>query len=325
MTTSIDRLIIFGDSLSDIGVKRNTHTGRFASLFGFMRTNQVNRYSDNRNWTDFLWEWAGGTPLIVKNPATSEGLAKPHLTWSDKSVNGSRPELPIFYVNYGEGGARGGSDQWGVGLGTFKEQAERYLEQLAATKPKGNGLYLVWFGLNDLVTNGRDPNDMKTVAKEMGDICEAIGDKDPDAYFIFGNLPNPQGAVRFLTPKLAEVACGYQTGAFEYGHALAQQVSTRFAGHGAVLDIYTAMEHVDRNVPAYGLTTGAQPPGVPVRYGALADPKLSFFTTTSDEAHPTEEVYKLIAKLWAEKILADHDLGVLRQSGEGRFEVRGDK
>lgn len=56
MTAKIDRLVVFGDSMSDIGNKRVTGTGKFARMLGMMRTNEVGRFSDNRNWTDFLWE-----------------------------------------------------------------------------------------------------------------------------------------------------------------------------------------------------------------------------------------------------------------------------
>src|SRR5215467_9888379 len=104
MTVTAKRLIIFGDSLSDIGVKRNTGMGAFAALFGLMRTNQVNRYSDNRNWTDFIWEWAGGQPLIIKDKATSIAAAANHLKWSKDAAVGSPKDAPLHYVNYAEGG-----------------------------------------------------------------------------------------------------------------------------------------------------------------------------------------------------------------------------
>jgi len=72
----------------------------------------------------------------------------------------------------------------------------------------------------------------------------------------------------------------------------------------------------------YGIRKGAQPHGVPVRYGAPPS-EVSYYTYTSDEAHPTEEVYKLIAKIWAEAIVKKYEVGTLNNNPEARFPVLG--
>ncbi|URL56990.1 hypothetical protein IM816_09955 [Luteibacter flocculans] len=325
MTVTANRLIIFGDSLSDIGVKRDTLTGQFASLFGLMRTNQVKRFSDNRNWTDFIWEWAGGQPLITVDQSTSLAAAAPHLTWSANSNHGSSTTHPLYYVNYAEGGAMGGSDRWGAGLGTFKEQYDRYVKDLKAYGPQpGNGLYLVWFGLNDLVTNGRDKADMAAVARQMSQICQNILQKDPNAHFLFGNLPDPQDAVRYYGQEATQKVVDFSTGSLNFGHELAKEINAHFAGRATVVDIYTPMYHVCKNLNSYGFTKKAQPKGIEVRYGAPPRNQLdAFCTTTSDEAHPTEEVYKVIAQIWADEIKKNFDLGTLSQATDAHFKVQG--
>lgn len=326
MSVTISRLIVFGDSMSDIGVKRKTVTGGIASLFGLMRTNQVNRYSDNRNWTDFIWEWAGGQPLIRVDKDTSEAAALPHLTWNAASSTGSPVNAPLPYANYAEGGAMGGSDRWAAGLGTFREQADRYLDDLRRYGPQpGVGLYLIWFGLNDLVTNQRDPTDMKAVALQMSQICQDIAAVDPNAAFLFGNLPNPQSAVRYLGQEATDKILGFHEGSLNFGNELASEINANFRNNPAgFVDLYTLMDHACRNLDAYGLIRDRQPNGVPVRYGAApTDPIVTFCTTTSDGAHPTEEVYRLIAQIWADAIRKDFVLGQLNTNNEATFAVRG--
>lgn len=330
MTVTANRLIIFGDSLSDIGVKRDTLTGQFASLFGLMRTNQVKRFSDNRNWTDFIWEWAGGQPLITVDRSTSLAAAAPHLTWSENSKQGSPTTSPLYYANYAEGGAMGGSDRWGTGLGTFKEQFDRYKKDVDAYKKNhpqlpGEGLYLIWFGLNDLVTNSRNMDDMAAVAREMSDICRQILALDPRAHFLFGNLPNPQDAVRYYGQEATDKVTKFTTGSLNFGNELKAQINKVSAALPAfVVDLFTPMYHVCRNLNSYGFVQKAQPKGIEVRYGAPPRNQLdAFCTTTSDEAHPTEEVYKVIAQIWADEIKKNFDLGTLSQATEAHFKVQG--
>jgi phospholipase/lecithinase/hemolysin len=326
MTTQVKRLIVFGDSLSDIGVKRQTITGTVASLLGLMRTNQVLRYSDNRNWTDFIWEWAGGRPLIRVDRDTSLAAAVPHLTWAANSNDGSAQGAPLYYANYAEGGAMGGADRWGAGLGTFREQANRYLKDLQNYGPSpGVGLYLIWFGLNDLVTNGRDPTDMRAVARQMSQICQEIAGVDSNAAFLFGNLPNPQSAVRYLGQEGTEKVLGFSEGSLNFGYELAKEIKDNFPNNPAgIVDVYTPMDHVCRNLNSYGLTRKDQPTGIEVRYGAPPRDQLAAFcTTTSDGAHPTEEVYKLIAQIWADEIKKHFELAALRQNAEAHFSVQG--
>ncbi|WP_028774823.1 SGNH/GDSL hydrolase family protein [Shewanella waksmanii] len=313
MTIEIDRLVVFGDSLSDIGQKRKTSSGRLARLLGLMRTNEVGRFSDTRNWTDFIWEWSGGTTLFEKDAKTTKKLTKHHLTINSESSYGCTPARCISYANYAEGGAMGGSDRSGIGLGTFSEQTKRFLHDEKTSPPSKNTLFLIWFGLNDLVTNGRNKSDMKKVAIEITTLCEELLNKNSNSYFIFANIPNPQGSVRYFGKELTEEVRDYQQGAFEFGYELARQVTIFPDTRASLLDMYSISEYINDNLDVYGLKKGSQPHGMKVKYGSDAPISSDdFFVSTSDRAHPTEQVYKLIANAWSEEILKRFDLGTLR-------------
>lgn len=323
MPTRLDRLVIFGDSMSDIGNKRDTGMGRFARALGMMRTNAAGRFSDTRNWTDWVWEWAGGSSMFERDAKRTRELTDYHRSLNDRSRYGCPPSAGFSYANYAEGGAMGASDRSGIGLGTFKAQQKKYLEQVKMHRTEGHTLHIVWFGLNDLVTNGRDKNKMKAVAVEMCTLCEKIFEKVPNSHFIFGNIPNPQGAVRFMGKEETEKVRGYQTGSFEFGYELARQVSIFPDSRAQLLDIYTPFEHVNENLRAYGLKKGAQPKGMKVHYGKRTSVSSDdFWVTTSDGAHPSEQVYKIIGQIFAGAILSGFDLGNLRANDDATFEIK---
>ncbi|MGN6090743.1 MAG: hypothetical protein ACTHOL_00175, partial [Luteibacter jiangsuensis] len=111
-----------------------------------------------------------------------------------------------------------------------------------------------------------------------------------------------------------------------FGHELAKHINEDFpkTNPAGIVDIYTPMYHVCKNLNSYGFTKGAQPKGIEVRYGAPPkNQQAAFYTTTSDEAHPTEEVYKVIAQIWASEIGKHFELGSLRQAADATFVVKG--
>jgi phospholipase/lecithinase/hemolysin len=175
------------------------------------------------------------------------------------------------------------------------------------------------------VTNGRDKADMAAVARQMSQICQDIIKLDPNASFLFGNLPDPRDAVRYYGQEATEKVVDFSTGSLNFGHELAKEINANFTHNpAAVVDIYTPMYHVCRNLNSYGFVKKAQPKGIEVRYGAPPRNQLdAFCTTTSDEAHPTEEVYKVIAQIWADEIKKNFELGTLRQAADAHFTVKG--
>ncbi|WP_182434978.1 SGNH/GDSL hydrolase family protein [Nocardia seriolae] len=230
MPTAIQNLIVLGDSLSDIGIKRESPAGMFARAAGMMRTNEVGRYSDGKNWTDYLVEWIGGQPLIRANKKETEEATAPHrkLT-TDSMVLGATAnalQFPVFYANYAEGGAVAADDteDKGGALGHLRAQVEKYIaarRELQKNPPPaargmtqeqfpGPTLHIIWIGLNDLITVARPVPDATTTKPGTGigpmirDICELVNlipsslSTNPALeHFMLIDLPSPMVSVRF--------------------------------------------------------------------------------------------------------------------------------
>ncbi|MEV0292811.1 SGNH/GDSL hydrolase family protein [Nocardia sp. NPDC050710] len=230
MPIAIQNLIILGDSLSDIGIKREAPTGMFARAAGKMRTNEAGRFSDGKNWTDYLIEWMGGENLVRGDAKNTKRMSEPHQTLTLSSMvlrtdrGGNRP---VLYANYAEGGAIAASD-WkpkAGALGYLKDEAAKYI---AARKALGGDYYgptlhIIWIGLNDLITAQRaaginmyaedeifevgffDRNKRGTgiepIVQEIKDVIDSIGNafpttRDTDHYVLI-DLPSPTVSIRF--------------------------------------------------------------------------------------------------------------------------------
>lgn len=315
---TINNLIIFGDSMSDIGNKRQSGMGRFARLISAMRTNDVGRYSDGRNWTDFLWQWAGGISMIQTDKNTSNDNTEVHRSLSCDSSQDSGFGRPIVYCNYAEGGAMGASDRSATGLGVFKDQLKRYFKERDAFPLTGNTMHILWFGLNDLVTNGRKPDTMDKVVEEMASMMAGIKMYDSKAHFMVIELPNPASAVRFLKKNDIKEALELNKGACHFNKHLGGLTNGHYYdGKDDVLLVamYDWVDTVNGNLAKYHLENGAQPHGVKVNYGTLSDSTTHRrHVATSDDAHPTEAVYKLIAKEIARALVTKYELGILSRS-----------
>jgi phospholipase/lecithinase/hemolysin len=322
-TTKIHNLIVFGDSMSDIGNKRGEMSGLVARVLGLMRTNDVGRFSDSKNWTDFLWEWAGGSPLVHKSQDQSNRDSASHRSLSLDAAS------PFYYVNYAAGGAMGASDRPATGLGTFKEQVALYrAERKKHGLHDGATLHILWFGLNDLVTNRRPPTEMDAVVDEMGarmgDITGDFGAREE--HFLVIELPTPAGSIRFMKENDVKVAAEADKGAQLFNKSLRKLCNGTYfrdSDQVTIVAMYEWLAGINDEVAKtrksnvankYGLVGNAQPKGAPVNYGTAEDTYLyRNCVATSDDAHPTEAVYKLIAKEVARTLLQKYDLGTLRE------------
>jgi hypothetical protein len=167
----MDTVVVFGDSLSDIGKKWTSTTGQLAIGQGEMFVSPTGRFSDCRNWTDFMYEEATGATMIVDSAAASIGISSNFTTFSKNSVTPMVGTTPCFqYANYAEGGACGYSPagMYGAVLGTFESQVNAFIKDCkTCQQPLGNTLFIIWFGANDLYTAKRKYQEMPTVAKEI--------------------------------------------------------------------------------------------------------------------------------------------------------------
>jgi phospholipase/lecithinase/hemolysin len=318
----LKNLIIFGDSMSDIGNKREQGMGRVARVIKMMRTNDVGRFSDTRNWTDFLWEWAGGRRLVWKDQATSYQNTLVHRTLSRDSNQDSGFGRPFYYCNYAEGGAMGASDRPGTGLGTFKTQVETYIEQRKLFPLTGPTMHIIWFGLNDLVTNERPPDTMGKVVEEIGRLMLKIDIHfgRQDHHYMVVNLPSPAGAQRYLQKNELRQVFGLEKGTQVFNEQLNGLIDGRYykgKPNVSVVDMFSFVNDINDRPQAHNLVNKSQPHGVKVDYGmfgAGGDAALRRYVATSDDAHPTEAVYKLMGKCIATDLRARYSLGSLSNS-----------
>ena len=236
---AINTVVIFGDSLSDIGKKWVTKSGRMARMSGQMSVSPSGRFSDCRNWTDFMYEQATGQTLITDVAKSTIELSNRHTTLNSNSLLRGVNFEDFQYANYAEGGACGDTPaNLGAFLGTFEDQINAFISDCKSNQiTLGNTLFIIWFGANDLYTAGRDPAGMATVAEKVA--CthrdtlnnfvtqwnkvmqlekrrreEAVGmieledlrvRREKESTFIFVNLARPLTSVRYtLQLKQAE-------------------------------------------------------------------------------------------------------------------------
>jgi hypothetical protein len=193
----IKNVVVLGDSMSDIGNKWLWPSGELGRLIqamglGGMRVNETGRFSDGKNWTDLLVEWATGETLMWGNRDLTIRRSNDFRTLSSFSVldvgswdmqpqpkppSGSNvslddlleyinearrqtatvPSSPqIRYVNYAMGGAIVTKD-WTPKAGALtylREQVEDYIAQRSqASRPFEDAtMHIIWIGLNDFVT-----------------------------------------------------------------------------------------------------------------------------------------------------------------------------
>ena len=202
----MESVIVFGDSLSDIGRKWTTKAGKAAIAFNEMFVSPTGRYSDCRNWTDFMIEEATGKSLVSGTASDTIERSKHHINLSKRSMLFSDADQfhPFQYANYAEGGACGDTPHSKKAfLGTFKEQIDWFEEDLRLTElPLGNTLFIVWFGANDLYTAERPAAEMHLVAEAVANtqrnrLLSIVRKQHCACRFVFVNLARALTSVRY--------------------------------------------------------------------------------------------------------------------------------
>lgn len=201
----MDSVVVFGDSLSDIGRKWKTKSGRMATSINEMYVSPTGRFSDCRNWTDYMIEAATGEPMVKSTADATIAISKIYQSMNQDSRFAMGGGANGFnYANYAEGGACGDTPASKAAfLGTFKGQVDWFEEDIRQARTVlGNTLFFVWFGANDLYTAGRPASQMNIVADvvantqraRLAEIVRANGGK---CRFIFVNLARALTTVRY--------------------------------------------------------------------------------------------------------------------------------
>ena len=220
----MDHVVVFGDSLSDIGRKWKQPMGRVAGNISenslrMLAVSATGRFSDSKNWTDYMFEAATGQSLIAPTrEATRLASGEYHRLSSRwiKPPGGSR----FRYANYAVGGATGGNQDdftKKVGLTSFGDQVCEFVEDFQSLpefsgshRPAlnaGRFLFIVMFGANDIYTDEKKTNVSHQIAGEIVKRCEVlstcVGQRGATAHFVVAGVANPEQSV-FYSSQLAD-------------------------------------------------------------------------------------------------------------------------
>jgi hypothetical protein len=312
-----ENVIIFGDSLSDIGHMLDSNLSLLRHLHKLSWTNQevhteerswwqaqlepilhlheTGRFSDCRNWTDYMITETSNTNLIDSTIQKTRSLSQPFQSFTDYSLLCLDNE-PFRYANYAVGGACGFtpySNGERLALTTFDDEISNFesdYKKLGKKIEKKNFLFIIWFGANDIYTANRPAIEMEQVAEHMTGPCRdrilrIIGKSE--AKFVYVNLGLPLSATRYAnmkssneerykervkagTPekdplpandfKIRQIINNLTSGAQLFNHKLLQCTRKN-------KDLYVDMCHVIRPETMQRLSkdlkvrTGSQPPG----------------------------------------------------------------
>lgn len=312
------RIVILGDSLSDIGNMKDRHVSKFAVL------NDLGRFSDGKNWVDFLWEHFAASSLYTKD------ASRWHRTLADAHRNGGGKEL----VCYAEGGALATGSTKGINsvgdtykatriLSNLEAQIAKYFTERgdtdldeeaepllggsgpAARVKKEETLHIVWLGGNDVVTVNRDPDVMADIADAVMLQAVQLTLSVPGSRVVVIDLPDPQYMPRFAGDTFKQQ---------QYNRA-AENFNQKLAWYAAAMDKVSLFQISKVMSPKLIASLGfapfhAQPKGAKsgAKIGAesamtasllqhtdIGIDEFSEYAAVVDQLHPTEGVYEVIA------------------------------
>lgn len=352
MATVYRNVIVFGDSLSDIGTKWTQFMGKFAKKIGAMTVNPNGRFSDCRNWTDYMYEAATGQTLVAGSAQNVIAASTPHRRFGPGSMCLGGGGQWFRYANYAEGGACAGnpkSMQGRMGLGTFKDQVGRFRRDIQSVQLNQGEtfLFLVWFGANDLYTDGQKATDMPGAAakimKRRAEILQIVGNAGARAAgdsvrFVFMGMGLPTSAARYqlkldramqrlrnneihlkrynikrLWKTREQIVRELFNARIEALNLLAagamvfnDQLMDRTRRPDIFVDMqrYLTEDAVGAMMQHYNMLQGVEPKGWSNMHLSATDydaimTDVAVPLSTSDEAHPTDRVYKY---MWQEAI-----------------------
>jgi lysophospholipase L1-like esterase len=248
------------------------------------------------------------------------------------------------YANYAEGGACAGNPQslqGKIGLGTFKDQVNRFRGDVPTVKVQGETfLIFVWFGANDLYTDGQKATDMPGAAakimKRRGEIVQILNNAGAKTTgdgvrFVFMGMGLPTSAARYQA-KLDRAMQRMQNNQIHLKRYNIKRLwktkeqivkelfdarieALNLLAAGALLfndrlqqltkapDIFVDMQRylsedaVTSMMEHYNMLQGVQPKGWSGMHLSAKDydeimDEVQVPLSTSDEAHPTDRVYK---------------------------------
>ena len=221
----VNHVIVFGDSLSDIGRKWKSALGGYAAWksdgeLRLLNTSATGRFSDSKNWTDYMLEDTAKLKLVTADVKASKLASGEYHRLSSRWIDvpgGSR----FRYANYAVGGAVGWEeksvDKW-FGLTRFSDQVDEFWEDFrklpdfndAFSKGPGHEdlgkfLFIVMFGANDIYTDTKQDNVSTQIGNAIIKQCEKVFNivkqVHPDPKFVVAGVGLPEQSV-FYTSQL---------------------------------------------------------------------------------------------------------------------------
>lgn len=181
----INHVIVFGDSLSDIGRKWDQGMGMVAARLGdadirgtqMLSVNATGRFSDSKNWTDYMFEDASGKSLISQSCTESKRASKEHHRLSSRWITPAGGHR-FRYANYAVGGAVGWEEKsvakW-FGLTRFSDQVNEFVEDFSKLSLERGVhhrfLFIVMFGANDIYTDEKASNRSTAIGSGIKNQC----------------------------------------------------------------------------------------------------------------------------------------------------------
>jgi len=174
------------------------------------------RFSDSKNWTDYMFEAAAGQSLIASTREQTILNSGEHHRLSPRWIEppgGSR----FRYANYAVGGAVGWEAKGffkKAGLTTFSDQVKEFKQDFAAVSAANPGaggpmtfLFVVMFGANDIYTDQKkeniSPEIASAIVKHCEDVSECVIQRGATANFVVAGVGNPEQSV-FYASQLAD-------------------------------------------------------------------------------------------------------------------------
>ncbi len=326
----IKRVIIIGDSMSDIGrmLQERYIPG---SLSGVCRTG---RFSDGRNWVDFLWAYMTGYDpgcqmynLFSEKETQVNSTKHMRLTGTKTSRSGHQ------LVSYAEGGAVANPSTSGVPyskriarsmLASIDQEVDLYLKERASLRADAikneETLHIIWAGANDLVTVNCSTASIPAAAASVVTQAERILAAVPGSEVMVIDLPSLDSAARFIENdsvsrgELAKRSMMYDVALESHirdsnlargSHLiklfkLSENLTPKEMGYRG-FDPFAAQSVSTRNTktsPAVSLAAAGlvdRPETLPLlRYEDIGVDENSKFAYTSDQLHPTEQAHREI-------------------------------
>ncbi len=213
----IKRVIIFGDSMSDIGrmLQERSLPG------GVSGVSRTGRFSDGRNWVDYLWQHMigfkrDGEMFVDGNRKQTRKNSKKHMHLSRDAVAVNRLGESCQLVCYAEGGAVANPSKKGISWGNsiarkmlacLDEEVDLYLKERSSdgfTFRDEETLHIFWIGANDLVTVNCSTSSIPQVSQSIVTQAMRVLKAVPKSKVMIINLPDLQYASRFVGEKASK-------------------------------------------------------------------------------------------------------------------------